>query len=81
MIAITKLGFYTQAFVFNVFFELQDILFTFKLLKYPTKGFSILHYISFTRSSSDTQSSSSHKLKHLSHANNSTRHLFFHQLP
>ena len=28
-------------------FELQDILFTVKSLKYPTKGFNILHYISF----------------------------------
>ena len=60
-------------------FELQDILFTVESLKYPTKGFNILHYISF--SSSYAQSSSSHKLKHLSYANNSTRHLFFHKLP
>ena len=59
-------------------FKFQDILFTVKSLKYPTKGFNILQYISF--SSSYTRSSSSHKLKHLSHTNNLTRHLFFHRL-
>ena len=31
-------------------FKLQDILFTVKSLKYPTKGFNILQYISFSSS-------------------------------
>ena len=31
--------------------ELQDIIFTVKSLKYPTKGFNILHHISFSISS------------------------------
>ena len=60
-------------------FEFQDITFTVKFLKFPTKGFNILHHISF--SSVHTRSSSSHKLKHLSHTNNSNRHSFFHRLP
>ena len=30
--------------------ELQDIIFTVKSLKYPTKGFNILHHISFSTS-------------------------------
>ena len=60
-------------------FELQDIIFTVKSLKSPTNGFNISHHISF--SSSHTRSSSSHKLKHLFHTNNSNRHSFFHWLP
>ena len=60
-------------------FELQDIIFTVKSLKYSTKGFNILHHISF--STSNTRSSSSHKLKHLPHTNNYNRHSFFHRLP
>ena len=59
--------------------ELQDIIFTVKSLKYPTKGFNILHHISF--STSNTRSSSNCKLKHLSHTNNYNRHSFFHRLP
>ena len=53
-------------------FELQDILFNVKSRKCPTKGF--IQYILF--SSSYTQSSSSNKLKHPSHTNNSIKHLF-----
>ena len=62
-------------------FELQDIIFQLlnHALKYSTKGFNILHHISF--STSNTRSSSSHKLKHLSHTNNYNRHSFFHRLP
>ena len=60
-------------------FELQDIIFTVKSLKYPTKGFNILYHISF--STSNTRSSSNCKLKHLSHTNNYNRHSFFHRLP
>ena len=51
-------------------FELQGIIFTVKSLKYATKGFNILYHISFN--TSNTHSSSNHKLKHLSHTNNYT---------
>ena len=81
MIVITKLGssHSIKLLPLMYLFELQDILFTVKSLKYPTKGFNILRYISF--SSSYTRSSSSLKRKHPSHSNNSIRHLFFHRLP
>ena len=83
MIAITKLGFSCTLKLLPLMylFELQDIIsiYTVKSLKYSTKGFNILHHISF--STSNTRSSSSHKLKHLSHTNNYNRHSFFHRLP
>ena len=61
------------------FFELQDICFTIKSLKSPTKNFNIRDYISF--SNINTRSSSCNKLIHIFHSSNLNRYFFFHRIP
>ena len=56
-------------------FKFQDIIFAVKSLEYSTKGFNILHHISF--STSNMCLSSNHNL---SHTNNYNRHSFIHSM-
>ena len=61
------------------FFELQDIMFVVKSLKFPTNNFNIRDYISF--GTTNTRLSSGHKLLHMHHTSNMNRHFFFHRIP
>ena len=61
------------------FLEIQDIMFVIKSLKFPTNNFNIRDYISF--STTNTRSSSGHKLLHMHHSSNTNRHFFFHRIP
>ena len=61
------------------FFELQDIMFVVKSLKFPTNHFNIRDYISF--GTTNTRLSSGHKLLHIHHTSNMNRHFFFHRIP
>ena len=56
-------------------FELNEVLFTIKSLKYPSSSFNITDYITFNNRS--TRSSSSGKLNHVRNSNNVNRHFFF----
>ena len=56
-----------------------DIMFVIKSLKFPTNNFNIRDYISF--STTNTISSSGHKLLHMHHSSNTNRHFFFHRIP
>ena len=61
------------------FFELQDIMFVVKSLKFPTSNFNIRDYISF--GTTNTRLSSGHKLLHIHHTSNMNRYFFFHHIP
>ena len=54
------------------FFELQDIMFVVKSLKFPTNNFNIRDYISF--GTTNTKLSSGHKLLHIHQTSNMNRH-------
>ena len=57
------------------FFELQDIMFVVKSLKFPTNNFNIRDYISF--GTTIKRLSSGHKLLHIHHTSNMNRHFTF----
>ena len=59
--------------------ELNDILFFLKSLRSPTSAFDILDYVSFC--SSNTRSSSSHKLNHSRCSSTLSSHFYFKRLP
>ena len=61
-----------------MFFELNDIMFFVKSVKFPSPTFNILDYVSF--SNSKTRSSSS-KLKHTLSSTTSSAHFYFNRLP
>ena len=60
-------------------FELQDLLFAIKSIKFPTNQFNINNYIKFSTIS--TRSGASNKLKPPCHINNTSRHSYFHRIP
>ena len=60
-------------------FELNEVLFTIKSLKYPSSSFNITDYITFNNRS--TRSSSSGKLNHVRNSTNVNRHFFFNRIP
>ena len=60
-------------------FELNEVLFAIKSLKYPSSSFNITDYITFNDRS--TRSSSIGKLNHVRNSNNVNRHFFFKRIP
>ena len=61
-------------------FELNEIVFTLKSLKYPSPSFNITDYITFA--DGNTRSSSSGKMVHVRNNNNNAgRHFFFNRIP
>ena len=60
-------------------FELNEIVFTLKSLKYPSPSFNITDYITFA--DGNTRSSSSGKMIHVRNNNNAGRHFFFNRIP
>ena len=64
----------------SMVFELNDILFFLKSLRSPSAAFNILDYVSFSNSS-NTRSSSSHKLRHSRSSSTLSSHFYFRRLP
>ena len=60
-------------------FELNEIVFTLKPLKYPSPSFNTTGYITFT--DGNTRSSSSGKMIYVRNNNNADRHFFFNRIP
>ena len=60
-------------------FEIADILFLIKSIKYPSNHFDITHFISF--SSSNTRSSSYFKIQHKRTKTNVQGHFYFNRIP
>ena len=60
-------------------FELNELVFTLKSLKYPSPSFNITDYITFA--DGNTRSSSSGKMIHVRNNNNADRHFFFNRIP
>ena len=60
-------------------FELNEIFFILKLLKYPSPSFNISDYISFA--DGNTRSSMRGKMTHVRNNNNTSRHFFFNRIP
>ena len=60
-------------------FELNEIIFILKSLKYPSPSFNIINYISFA--DGNTKSSTRSKMIHVRNNNNTSRHIFFNRIP
>ena len=65
----------TQVLPLMQFFELNDILFLVKSLKFPTAAFNIFNYVTFNTSC--TRSGSNHKLLHKFSPSSFHRHFYF----
>ena len=63
----------------SIVIELNDIPFFLKSLRSPTSAFDILDYVSFC--SSNSRSSSSHKLNHSHCSSTLSSHFYFKRLP
>lgn len=61
-----------------MWFELQDMLFLIKNIKYPSDNYNILDFVSFVKSS--TRFGSSTKLKLNRCRTNTTRHFYFNRI-
>ena len=60
-------------------FELNEIFFILKSLKYPSSSFNIADYISFAHG--NTRSSTGSNMIHVRNNNNTSRHFFFNRIP
>ena len=60
-------------------YEITDILFLIKSIRYPTSSFNINNYITFYTGSS--RLAKAHKLHYSFEANNTARHLYFNRIP
>ena len=66
-------------FPLMLLFELYDLTFFFKCLKFPSSAFDVTKFVTF--SSSSTRSSTNHKLIHSKSSTNLSRHFYFNRLP